>query len=76
METKEEKIRFVTALSNRIRDEVIRQIESGKVLPEWDGHELRILLAMHHTESAGMSKQTLKGKRMKEFKNHVIIANL
>jgi hypothetical protein len=73
---KNEKIEFVTALSDRIRDEIIGQIRSGKILHEWDGHELRTLLRDRHQLSADMSKQAMRGRRGKIFRNHCLIANL
>ena len=73
---KQEKIEFVTALSDHIKNDVIAQIESGKVLTEWDGHELRCLLSNRHRESESMTKQAMKGKRRKIFNNHYQIANL
>lgn len=72
----QEKIEFVKALSDRIRDDIVRHIEEGKVLQEWNGHELRTLLRDRHQQSADMSKQTMKGKRGKIFRNHCLIANL
>lgn len=74
--TKTEKVNFVRDISNRVRDDIIQKIKDGKVLNEWDGHELRTLLRDRHEESASMSKQAMKGKRGKVYRNHVLVANL
>lgn len=71
-----EQIKFVRELSNRIRDDVVAQIKAGKILMEWDGHELRTLLRDRHEMSASMSKRSMRGKRGKVFRNHCLIANL
>ena len=74
--TKEEKIEFVAELSDRIRDDILEKIKTGKILHDWDGHELRTLLRDRHQLSADMSKRAMRGKRGKVFRNHCLIANL
>jgi len=43
--TKREKISFVRAITKSIANELIEKIKSGKVPAEWNGHQLRFLLA-------------------------------
>lgn len=49
---KREKKRFVRELTKAVADDIISKIEAGKVPDEWDGIELRELLADKFKESA------------------------
>lgn len=45
--TRAEQRRFVKELASNVTAEVIGQIDSGKLPENWDGHELRELLAIN-----------------------------
>ena len=47
--TREEQIKFVRDLAQNISEGIVARIELGDIPPEWDGHELRFLLARHFT---------------------------
>lgn len=64
-----EKIKFVRDLSSSIIDDIILKIKSGSVPDEWDGIELRWLLADAFARQA-------YGKMSKEYKNDVLVNNL
>jgi hypothetical protein len=70
--------RFVRSLSKEIADTICRSIDQGAIPQDWDGHELRALLASRHGESAAMSviKQEPRSRRAREFRNTVIVRNL
>jgi hypothetical protein len=61
---------FVQDLTNNIRDELLGQIREGKVPTEWDGHELRVLLASRFEQSAKMSviKQYPQRARARDYR--------
>lgn len=71
-----EKVQFVKDLSDRIRDTIIQDINSGKVLQEWDGIELRLLLRDRHQQSADMCRDVVRSKRGRNYKNHCLCAGL
>jgi len=48
--TRQEQIEFVRELSNNVANSIIEQIERDRVLADWDGKELRLLLADKHSE--------------------------
>lgn len=73
--TKNEKKRFVKDLSATIAKDICEQIKSGKIPDNWDGHELRFLLAYRYEESAKMSR-LMTGRRLKEFKNTCLVNGL
>ncbi len=76
--TEAQQKRFVRSLSKEIADTICRSIDQGAIPQEWDGHELRSLLASRHGESAVMSviKKEPRSRRAREFRNTVIIRNL
>lgn len=43
--TRDEQIKFIVNLTGAIRDKMLRFIDEGRVPEDWDGHELRQLLA-------------------------------
>lgn len=74
--TKTDQKRFVRELSLTIATEIIDQIRDGKIPDNWDGHQLRVLLARRHQASASMST-VLKDRRSKrEFEQQCLERNL
>lgn len=69
---------FVNELVENVRKDVVRQIMSGRIPSEWDGHELRQLLADRFAQAARMSDamKDKRGKRRREYDNTVIVNNL
>lgn len=59
--TREEQAQLVRHLVSNVTKDVLRQITDGAVPAEWDGHELRHLLARHFTYAA--FRMTLARKR-------------
>ena len=76
MKESQEKVKFVNDLCNSIRDQVIDQILVGRIPEEWNGHELRRFLSEKFDEVANVSSAFITGKRLKDYKNTVIINNL
>ena len=68
---KQEKKRFIKNLTGSIRDELISKID--KIPENWDGYELRQLLADSFKQEAYLK---MTGKRKKDYTNNVIINNL
>ena len=71
-------VKFVSELCDAIKAEVGARIVKGDLPPEWDGHELRVLLARKFQESAEMSVilKYPRNKRAKDFKNHMLVNNI
>lgn len=67
---------------NNTRNEITTLIEKGRVPEEWDGHELRMLLAEKFEASARMSRCHPKNrggydaKAQQDYDNDVIVNNL
>ena len=76
--TKTDQKRIVREFTTSIRDEVLAQIRAGKIPKEWDGNELRSLVAHKCDSNAARTKihQERRSRRAKDFWNHVIVANL
>jgi hypothetical protein len=68
--------RFVRSLCNSIRDELIQKIKDKKVPMEWNGHELRELLAEKFNFERTSTMQEKRSKRVKDYHNTRIVNNL
>ena len=76
--TREEQIRFIQDLCTNICGEVVKRVLAGKIPEEWDGQELRCLLADKFEDSASMSiiRREKRGRRKSEYRNTCTINNL
>lgn len=76
--TRRDQHEFVRDLLHSIGDEIIGGIEEGKLPEEWDGHELRALIAEKARQSAAMSQiiREPRSRRARAYNNEVIIKNL
>jgi hypothetical protein len=76
--TTKEQIDFVKGLSDNIMGDIVRRIRMGRIPENWDGHELRCLLADLHEQSANMThiRTKKRSKRAKDYHNTVIVHNL
>lgn len=64
---------FVQELAATIVKKICEQIDGGKIPMEWDGHELRVLLAEKTEESSSMS--TLRSDK-RRFANYVNVVRV
>ena len=69
-----DKRQFVIDLCDSIRDGILADIDAEKVPEEWDGHELRQLIADRFADRALFRKMT--GWKLREYKNAVLCQNL
>jgi hypothetical protein len=68
---------FIKNLTSAIADELIEKIHSGSIPEQWDGIELREILAekfSHETRSDLLFKP--RGKRWKDYQNTIIVNNI
>jgi hypothetical protein len=72
--TSDEQINFVKTLAEEIVECVLDDILNDKIPTDWDGIELRQLLADRFTRS--VFKGTLTGARLRDYKNIVLINDL
>lgn len=72
--TRENKILFVTSHCNSIKQEICSKIESGKIPENWDGYELRSLIAEKFNAEIRMTDK--REKRYREYENTVLAENL
>ena len=72
--TQQEKANFVGVLAEHVVNEVIDDIRSGKIPEEWDGIELRQLLADRFQRA--VLKNTLTGGRKRRYNNACLINSL
>lgn len=70
--TRAEQETFVRELSASVLESIVAKIEAGSVPADWDGHELRRLLADKFEEQT----TKLAPKRNREYKNAVLVNNL
>ena len=76
---REEQKELVSALCNDVRDEIQFKITIGKIPENWDGIELRELVADKFAQDTYFGKRwsnTKRGTRYKDYKNTVLINNL
>lgn len=72
---KQQQIDFVKDLAVNVANNVIRLIDADKVPENWDGVELRWLLA-DKFQDATLNMQRENKARYKAYKNNVIVNNL
>lgn len=74
---KDDKIKFVINLTDSIKNEILQNIWNNKIPEDWNGIELRWLIAdkMGNVVFGGFEKKNQR-KRAKEFNNYVLINNL
>ncbi len=68
---------FIRNLTSAIANELIEKIHSGSIPEQWDGAELREILAekfTHETRSDLLSKP--RGRRWKDYQNTIIVNNI
>ena len=73
--TKIQKKKFVKDLSKCIAQGIINHINAGVIPENWDGHELRQLLA-DMASHAALGFKRHQPRRYRDFRNTVIINNL
>lgn len=73
---KTEKINFIQRITCSIATELIDKVESGAIPEDWDGHELRQLLADKFAHETSSLLREPRSKRMKDYRNTVIVNNL
>ncbi len=71
--TKQEKIHFVTDLTNSLQTRLVQNIKAGKIPEDWDGIELRELIA----ELVQRQRvANFKGRRKRDYRNTMLVNNL
>lgn len=69
--SKQDQIKIVKELCDHLAFEIMAQILSGKIPPEWDGLGLRQLVSDHAS-----NETRLRGRRLDEYNNTVLVENL
>ena len=69
-----QKISFVRSLSSHMTESIVLAIKEDKIPENWDGVELRQLMA--DTFSCAVFKGVMSKKRKAEYNNHCLINNL
>ena len=75
--TRTQQRQFVRRLTKEIRDQIVNAISASNVPAEWDGHELRCLLAERFERSAQMTaiRKDPRGRRAREYRNTIRISS-
>lgn len=68
---KEDQIKFIKNLTLSVADNIVSEIEGGKIPENWDGIELRELLSEKFERETRCFNR--KSKRYKDYKNTVLI---
>lgn len=75
--TPDQKIQFITNLMDSVRDELCRKVNDGRIPAEWDGHELRELMAEKFAAEATCAEmKDRRSVRYKAYRNAVVTFNL
>ena len=74
--TKDEKILFIAKLTGSICNELAAKIRDGRIPEEWDGHELRELLAEKFAAETSSVLKNKRSARYKAYRNTVLTNNL
>ena len=72
MLTKSDKMLFVLDLTRSVSEQILSLIRENKVPEDWDGHELRELLA----DKFAAQTTALSRSRKKAYRNAVLVNNL
>ena len=69
--TQDDQITLVNELCMRMALDIGTKINEGKIPKDWDGHELRVLIADKAAESAARStlRKEPRGKRARAYRN-------
>lgn len=70
----EDKKQFITNLMDSLKQSVLERVE--KMPEEWDGIELRQFIVDYTEDQVRIHKDMLKGKRLRDYKNEVLVRNL
>lgn len=75
LRTTDGKLTFVRGLIQNITNDVLAYISEGKAPEEWDGHELRCLVADLAEDSAKISRvrRDKRDPRSKAYRNHMLV---
>ena len=71
-----EKIAFIQNLPSSIAMELIKKVRDGRIPEDWDGHELRELLAEKFDRERGDILRNKRSARYKAYRNTVLTNNL
>jgi len=71
---KQEQKSFINALCQNVENEIWLRADKGEFPETWDGKELRQYIAEKYASC--VIKGTLSGKRLKDYKNYVLVNNL
>jgi len=74
MNNKTEQEQFLKDLTQNILDDILGHLSDGDIPENWDGIELRWLLAEKFTDSASLCDKATK--RRKDYKNWMLVNNL
>lgn len=72
--TRKEQKQFVKNITSSIAAEIISKIESGKIPENWDGYELRELIADKAASETYLRNR--KDERFSDYKNTVLVSNI
>jgi hypothetical protein len=78
-EHKADMVKFVLNLTGSVAQDLVAKVEDGRIPSDWDGHELRQLLADKFAHEATGGRWELKDARTgrgREYRNTVIVNNL
>ena len=74
--TKAEKRAFIQNLTKSVADELKKKVSSGAIPENWDGHELRQLLADKFAYEVSALFRGKKGPQFRAYRNTVLVNNL
>lgn len=69
--TRRGKKRFIKSWLNSVRETIYQHIENGNIPDDWDGHELRALVAdmFEHDARISLIRSEPRNKRARSFRN-------
>lgn len=73
---KRRQVKFVRELFQAMKTQIVSDIDAGLVPEDWNGIELRALIAHRASDSANIIREKHNRQRYREFRRVVLINNL
>ena len=71
--TKDEKIAFIQKLTAAVAADLIDKVQSGAIPGDWDGHELREILARKFDRERSCLMSSKRGARRRDYDRVIAI---
>lgn len=74
--TQEQQKQFIDGLTAAVVEDLKQKVDQGKIPDNWDGHELRVLIAQKFDYEITNSMRDKRNPRRKECENTILVNNI